>query len=65
MQAILYNNELRKITEQKGLQDDPIHFNEFQEIEETEKLDINSLLLPDSHSSVPDQEDEEREGDNF
>lgn len=54
--AILYNEELRKITEREGLQHDPIHFNEFQEIEETDfrsdKLNMLKLLLPDSAGAV-------------
>ena len=54
--AILYNNELRQITESQGLHDDPIHFDEFEEIEETEfrlnKINMLSLLLPSSHESI-------------
>ena len=50
--AILYNNELRKITEIYGYNDKPIHFNEFEEIEETDKLDIKNLLLPENHSKI-------------
>lgn len=52
--AILYNNELRKITEREGLLEgqDPIHFNEFEEIEESDIRSANrnnmySLLLPE------------------
>ena len=54
--AILYNEELRKVTEREGLEHDPIHFEEFQEIEETnfrsDKLNMLSLLLPDSAGAV-------------
>ena len=53
--AILYNEELRQATENSGL-DDPIHFDEFQEIEETDfrsdKLNMYNLLLPESHAGI-------------
>ena len=63
--AILYNEELRKVTEREGLEHDPIHFNEFQEIEETdfrsEKLNMHSLLLPESIIEMKDADLEEDE----
>jgi len=47
--AILYNSELSKITESQNLMEDPIHFEEFQEIEETDfrsnKMYMYGLLL--------------------
>ena len=60
--AILYNEELRKVTEREGLQNDPIHFEEFQEIEETDfrsdKLNCLSLLLPESAGAVHQEEED-------
>ena len=54
--AILYNEELKKVTESQMLQNEPIHFDEFEEIEETDfrsdKLNMYSLLLPDSHIAM-------------
>lgn len=46
--AILYNSELAKITESQGLHDDPIHFKEFKEIEDTGQKPLE-MLLPKKH----------------
>ena len=53
------------MTEREGLQHDPIHFDEFQEIEETDfrsdKLNMLRLLVPESAEAVqPDEEDQDR-----
>ena len=65
--AILYNEELRKVTEREQCWDDPIHFEEFQEIEEADlrsnKNGYYSLLMPDSTGAVP--QDEEDKFDNM
>ena len=67
--AILYNNELRIITEKQGLHNDPIHFNEFEEFEETDfrsnKTNMLSLLLPDAHESILPHNDEETDKNNL
>ena len=51
------------MTEREGLEHDPIHFEEFQEIEETnfrsDKLNMLSLLLPDSAGAVQQEEDDQ------
>ena len=62
MQAILYNEELRKITEKEGLEgEDQIHFKEFEEIEETDKLNYTNLLLPNDMANALQNNEEEGE----
>lgn len=59
--AILYNSDLRRISEQQALESgepisDPIHFEEFIEIDESEiSADENCmyrLLMPESHNDA-------------
>lgn len=53
MSAIIYNQELAKITQgQSDFQDDPIHFNEFEEFEDNGKLNKQSLLIPELNSET-------------
>ena len=53
------------MTESQGLENKPIHFNEFQEIEESEMnsggMTIDSLLLPESHEGVLQNEVDEQD----
>ena len=60
--AILYNNELKNASENLGSEHDPIYFNEFEEIEETElssdKNNMLSLLLPNEENIIAQKEED-------
>ena len=49
--AILYNTKLRELTELNGKEEDPIHFPEFREFEETQQMKEDKhkikLVYPD------------------
>lgn len=63
--AILYNEELRKVTEREECWNDPIHFDEFQEIEEANLRPSDnqflSLLVPESIGADVQDEEEKNE----
>ena len=54
--AILYNTKLRELTELNGKEDDPIHFPEFQEFEETQQMKEDKhkikLVYPDEQADI-------------
>ena len=62
--AILYNTKLEELTELNGKENDPIHFTEFQEFEETQQMKEDKhkikLVYPDKQAEILlEQEDQQ------